>query len=126
MGAPIGTMLGMIAGGLLSDALGWRLALIMAGGFGGAVALATWLLVPDVRSAGNDDGSSAATTAAFLDSENPLAFAVGDCVVHQHCGVGRIASVEDDLFVINFERERMTLRIPCAKMAAVGVRKATS
>jgi len=52
-------------------------------------------------------------------------------VVYPSHGVGKIVAIEEqvvaghalELFVINFEQEKMTLRVPTAKLAAVGMRK---
>ena len=60
-----------------------------------------------------------------------LEFAPKDYVVYPTHGVGRITGVEDavisgdklKLFVIYFEHERMTLRVPVQKAGAVGMRK---
>ncbi len=58
-------------------------------------------------------------------------FKVGEYVVYPSHGVGKIVAIEEqvvaghalELFVINFEQEKMTLRVPTAKLAAVGMRK---
>ena len=58
-------------------------------------------------------------------------FKVGEHVVYPSHGVGKIVAIEEqvvaghalELFVINFEQEKMTLRVPTAKLAAVGMRK---
>ena len=61
-------------------------------------------------------------------------FQPGDFVVYPAHGVGRITTVEKqeisgmalELFVVSFEKERMTLRVPVAKAKAVGMRKLSS
>ncbi|WP_439816088.1 CarD family transcriptional regulator [Zavarzinia sp. CC-PAN008] len=61
-------------------------------------------------------------------------FAAGDYIVYPAHGVGRILAAEQqvisgitlDLFVIHFEKDRMTLRVPVAKAASVGMRKLSS
>jgi CarD family transcriptional regulator len=61
-------------------------------------------------------------------------FKANDHVVYPTHGVGRIARVEEqevagarlELFVINFEKDKMTLRVPTAKARAVGMRKLSS
>jgi CarD family transcriptional regulator len=61
-------------------------------------------------------------------------FKANDHVVYPTHGVGRIAGVEEqevagaklELFVINFEKDKMTLRVPTAKAKAVGMRKLSS
>ena len=63
-----------------------------------------------------------------------LEFKTGDFVVYPTHGVGKIlgtetqeiAGTELDLLVINFEHERMTLRIPIAKAQNSGLRRLSS
>jgi CarD family transcriptional regulator len=63
-----------------------------------------------------------------------LEFAPADFVVYPTHGVGRIVKVEQreisgfklDLFVIEFEKDRMTLRVPVGKAGAVGMRRLSS
>ena len=58
-------------------------------------------------------------------------FKVGEFIVYPAHGVGRIIGIETqevagttlDLFVIEFVKDRMTLRVPVAKAAPVGMRK---
>lgn len=45
MGIPLGTMVGFVVGGVIDQHLGWRVALIGAGGIGWLVALAVLVLV---------------------------------------------------------------------------------
>lgn len=60
-----------------------------------------------------------------------MLFKPGDHVVYPTHGVGKVLSVEEttvaehklDLFVIYFDRDRMTLRVPVAKAATSGLRK---
>lgn len=60
-----------------------------------------------------------------------VAFNSGDYVVYPSHGVGKVADLskqniagtELELLVVNFDREKMTLRIPVAKVASVGLRK---
>lgn len=60
-----------------------------------------------------------------------LDFKASEFVVYPSHGVGRIVSIEDEeiagakleLYVIVFEKEKMTLRVPTAKSTAVGMRK---
>ena len=57
-------------------------------------------------------------------------FSPNDFVVYPAHGVGRIISIEEqeiagltlELFVISFEKDKMTLRVPTAKAAEVGMR----
>ena len=63
-----------------------------------------------------------------------LLFNPGDFVVYPTHGVGKVLSVEEEeiaghkleLFVISFDRDRMTLRVPVAKAANSGLRKLSS
>ena len=58
-------------------------------------------------------------------------FRTSEFVVYPSHGVGKIVAIEEqvvaghalELCVINFEQEKMTLRVPTAKLAAVGMRK---
>ena len=57
-----------------------------------------------------------------------------DYVVYPAHGVGRILSIEEqeiaglrlEMFVISFDKEKMTLRVPTAKAASVGMRSLSS
>ena len=63
-----------------------------------------------------------------------LAFKPGDFVVYPTHGVGKVEAIETTeiageklkLFVISFDRDRMTLRVPVAKVEASGLRKLSS
>jgi CarD family transcriptional regulator len=58
-------------------------------------------------------------------------FKTNEYVVYPTHGVGRIVGIEDqeiagyklELFVINFEKDKMTLRVPTAKSVSAGMRK---
>ena len=60
-----------------------------------------------------------------------LGFKVHEFVVYPAHGVGQILSIEEqeiagaklELFVINFVKDKMTLRVPTSKIANVGMRK---
>ncbi len=60
-----------------------------------------------------------------------MPFVTGDFVVYPTHGVGRVTSIETEaiggvaleLFVIRFERDRMTLRIPVGKVSNSGLRR---
>ena len=62
------------------------------------------------------------------------AFEVGDYVVYPKHGVGRvvelqkeeIAGMQLELYVLRFEKERMTLRVPVNKVESIGMRKLSS
>lgn len=63
-----------------------------------------------------------------------LHFDVGDYVVYPKHGVGRvielqkqeIAGMQLELYVLRFEKEKMTLRVPTNKAESVGMRKLSS
>lgn len=58
-------------------------------------------------------------------------FRTNEYIVYPAHGVGRITSIEEqeiagaklELFVINFEKDKMTLRVPTTKLEIVGMRK---
>src|SRR5665811_775264 len=58
-------------------------------------------------------------------------FRTNEYIVYPAHGVGRITSIEEqevagaklELFVINFEKDKMTLRVPTSKLESVGMRK---
>ena len=58
-------------------------------------------------------------------------FKIGESIVYPAHGVGQIMAIEEqeiagaklELFVINFSKDKMTLRVPTAKIVAVGMRK---
>jgi len=58
-------------------------------------------------------------------------FRTNEYVVYPAHGVGRIVSIEEqeiagaklELFVLNFEKDKMTLRVPTSKLESVGMRK---
>jgi CarD family transcriptional regulator len=58
-------------------------------------------------------------------------FKTGEFIVYPAHGVGQIVAIEEqevagstlELFVINFVKDKMTLRVPTAKITAVGMRK---
>ena len=60
-----------------------------------------------------------------------LGFKTGEYVVYPAHGVGMIVAIEEqevaglvlELFVINFEQDKLTLRVPVAKIKSVGMRK---
>ncbi|PZN17258.1 MAG: CarD family transcriptional regulator, partial [Proteobacteria bacterium] len=61
-------------------------------------------------------------------------FSVGEYIVYPTHGVGRIVGIEEqeiagmklELFVITFEKDKMTLRVPTGKLQSVGMRKLAS
>jgi CarD family transcriptional regulator len=68
------------------------------------------------------------------NSNRKLDFKANDHVVYPTHGVGRITRVEEqevagaklELFVITFDKDKMTLRVPTGKAKAVGMRKLSS
>ena len=58
-------------------------------------------------------------------------FRTNEYIVYPAHGVGRIVCIEEqdiagsvlELFVINFEKDKMTLRVPTSKLVSVGMRK---
>ena len=98
---------------------------------------------PRTAAATKAPAHSAPATVAAVKTEKPLAavpiykaptefdgFKVNDHVVYPTHGVGKIIAVEAqeiagtrlELFVILFENEKMTLRVPLGKAKAVGMR----
>jgi CarD family transcriptional regulator len=67
-------------------------------------------------------------------STQGLEFRANDYVVYPAHGVGRILTIEEqeiagtklELFVISFEKDKMTLRVPTAKASSVGMRSLSS
>jgi len=61
-------------------------------------------------------------------------FNLNEYVVYPSHGVGKIVGVEEqdildaklELFVINFEKDKMTLRVPTSKVVSVGLRSLSS
>ncbi|MDE0933351.1 MAG: CarD family transcriptional regulator, partial [Novosphingopyxis baekryungensis] len=64
-------------------------------------------------------------------ASNAFLFDVGDYVVYPKHGVGRVIELQNDeiagmqleLYVLRFEKEKMTLRVPTNKAESVGMRK---
>jgi CarD family transcriptional regulator len=75
--------------------------------------------------------SAAGESAKLATLIRASGFATGDHVVYPTHGVGRIVETETQiiagqelhLFVITFEKDRMTLRLPIAKVRTSGLRK---
>jgi CarD family transcriptional regulator len=78
---------------------------------------------------------AAATPAAPVGPKKPVSqrhgFKTNEWVVYPAHGVGRIVGIEEqeiagislELFVITFEKDKMTLRVPTGKSQSVGMRK---
>ena len=68
---------------------------------------------------------------AIKKSTTRLGFRTGEFVVYPAHGVGQITAIEEqevagfklELFVVSFAKDKMTLRVPTAKAATVGMRK---
>lgn len=64
-------------------------------------------------------------------SQTRLGFKAGEYIVYPTHGVGLVKAIEEqevagfklELFVIAFEKDKMTLRVPTAKVTQVGMRK---
>ncbi|MFK7944170.1 MAG: CarD family transcriptional regulator [Paracoccaceae bacterium] len=67
-------------------------------------------------------------------SNKSLDFRANDFVVYPAHGVGKIVTIEEqevagtklELFVISFDKDKMTLRVPTAKASSVGMRSLSS
>ena len=67
-------------------------------------------------------------------SNKSLEFRANEFVVYPAHGVGKIVSIEEqevagtklELFVISFDKDKMTLRVPTAKASSVGMRSLSS
>ena len=70
-------------------------------------------------------------TVATKKTTQRQGFKTNEFIVYPAHGVGQILAIEEqevagcklELFVINFVKDKMTLRVPTAKIAAVGMRK---
>jgi len=75
--------------------------------------------------------SEESATKLARNSGNRQGFKTNEFVVYPAHGVGQIVSVEEqevagftlELFVINFAKDKMTLRVPTSKVSGVGMRK---
>ncbi len=75
------------------------------------------------------------TSAAAAAAKKPVTarhgFKINESIVYPAHGVGRIIAIEEqeiagfplELFVIQFEKDKMTLRVPTSKLQSVGMRK---
>jgi CarD family transcriptional regulator len=71
------------------------------------------------------------TTQPQKKTSQRQGFKTNEFIVYPAHGVGQIMAIEEqevagiklELFVINFVKDKMTLRVPTAKIAAVGMRK---
>ena len=83
-----------------------------------------------VQKAGvSEEGTSAAK--ALKSAGQRQGFRLNEFVVYPAHGVGQIVSIEEqevagfklELFVINFSKDKLTLRVPTSKVTGVGMRK---
>jgi CarD family transcriptional regulator len=77
----------------------------------------------------------AAATGGAAEAKKPVTsrhgFKTSELIVYPAHGVGRIIGIEEqeiagislELFVIEFDKDKMTLRVPTSKLASVGMRK---
>jgi CarD family transcriptional regulator len=87
-------------------------------------------MLDDHVKTGRKKGEYMAANAA----SNALLFDVGDYVVYPKHGVGRVIELQKseiagmalELYVLRFEKERMTLRVPTNKAEGAGMRKLSS
>jgi CarD family transcriptional regulator len=76
------------------------------------------------------EGATSGMTAIKKTTQRQ-GFKTSEFIVYPAHGVGQIVSIEEqevagaklELFVINFVKDKMTLRVPTAKIASVGMRK---
>ncbi len=60
-----------------------------------------------------------------------MGFKSGEAIVYPAHGVGRITAIEEqeiagfklELYVVSFDKDKMTLRVPTGKATSVGMRK---
>ncbi len=79
----------------------------------------------------NDRDQSGGEQKNMKNSANKHGFKLNEFVVYPAHGVGQIVAMEEqevagfklELFVINFVKDKMTLRVPTAKVTGVGMRK---
>jgi len=79
----------------------------------------------------NERETSGGDQKTMKNSVNRHGFKLSEFVVYPAHGVGQIVSIEEqevagfklELFVINFAKDKMTLRVPVGKVTGVGMRK---
>ncbi len=77
-----------------------------------------------------DSGAAVALKASPASKEAKQTFKVNDSIVYPAHGVGRIVAIEkqhiagivNELFVIDFDQEKLKLKVPTAKAISVGMR----
>ena len=60
MGIPFGKLFGLLIGGVVANALGWRMSFLVVGIPGAVLALGTWKMLPEPRIARNANPATAA------------------------------------------------------------------
>jgi len=88
----------------------------------------------DQKKAAKAPSNKAVSKASTRATKKKFAFSKGDYVVYPTHGVGKVTGIEKSviagfnlqLFVILFESEKMTLRVPVEKVAESGLRKISS
>jgi len=93
--------------------------------------LAAKALKPDAPYSAVERDEEGAAPKSVRPSGPRQGFKLNEFVVYPAHGVGQIVAVEDqevagfrlELFVINFAKDKMTLRVPTSKVAGVGMRK---
>jgi CarD family transcriptional regulator len=86
---------------------------------------------PNGGTAGNGGPTIVAPQAPSTRDTKHAGFKTGEYIVYPAHGVGQIVAIEEqeiagmslELFVITFEKDKMTLRVPTAKLESVGMRK---
>ena len=86
---------------------------------------------PPVADAAPERAEETATPKVAKPAAPRQGFKLNEFVVYPAHGVGQIVAVEDqevagfrlELFVINFAKDKMTLRVPTSKVTGVGMRK---
>ncbi|MEL0012669.1 MAG: CarD family transcriptional regulator [Alphaproteobacteria bacterium] len=86
------------------------------------------------KPAAESSEAKAPAPKAAAPKNEKLEFSVNDFVVYPTHGVGQVTGIENyeiageklRLFVISFERERMTLKVPITKVKESGLRKLSS
>src|SRR6266851_5719045 len=102
----------------------------------GSASLLRWWTVA-LRSAVVEHVASAPVGSVARETNmtaEKVAFATGDLVVYPTHGVGKITAIETQeiagytlsVFVVNFDKDRMTLRVPLGKAKVSGLRRLSS
>src|SRR5450830_1273695 len=88
---------------------------------------------PEAKMAGNRKGAGEGVMPGMPSKKTTQrqGFKTNEFIVYPAHGVGQIMAIEEqeiagaklELFVINFIKDKMTLRVPTAKVVAVGMRK---